>query len=99
MRVCWRSESRLKNLIGDYFSNLFTSMGSRSDVILNVVSSKLGEQNLLLLDMPFTAEEVKTTIFFMNKDKSLGPDGMNPTFINLFGALLGMMLFRLVCLF
>lgn len=63
-----------------YFSELFTTTWFICDDIIDVVSPRLDDVRIALLDQPFTTEEVKCALFSMHPDKSSGPDGMNLTF-------------------
>ncbi|KAJ8754033.1 hypothetical protein K2173_001931 [Erythroxylum novogranatense] len=79
----------LPNMILEYFQQLFTSSRGDTAPILNAVEGKVTPlQNELLL-APYTVEEIKTAVFSMHPDKSLGPDGFNPGFFQTYWDLIG----------
>lgn len=66
-------------LIMDYFSNFFFPTRENYEPDTNLIELKISplwNENLIAL----TAEEIKRVAFQMHLDKSLGPDGINPTF-------------------
>jgi hypothetical protein len=67
-----------------YFSALFKATTCDVDPVLQVVHSRLTEEDNQLLIAPFNAEEFKDAVFQMNSDKAPEPDGLNPTFYKRF---------------
>ena len=66
--------------MASYFYNLFQAQGCEFDMVQTKVIDELN----LMLNEPFTIEEVQTAIEAMHPDKSPGPKGMNPTFYQKF---------------
>ena len=77
----WLSwDQDMKNLILDYFQSIYTCTCCDAVPILRNVNQKVtDEQNPSLLSR-FEPREINEAIFTMHPDKSLGLDGMNPSF-------------------
>ncbi|XP_019170961.1 PREDICTED: uncharacterized protein LOC109166463 [Ipomoea nil] len=85
----WREGSALDSVVVDYYKQIFTSGGSPGSFNVDTMQSRVtNEQNDELL-RPFEPEEVRSALFSMGKDKSLGPDGMNPGFYQAFWDIIG----------
>lgn len=79
------SQEDLKLVFKDYYSNLFTpqvlpSQITHEDGIFNYLPS-LNPTHLQILNQPFTDEEIKVVAFSPKPSKSLGPNGISPTFL------------------
>lgn len=72
----------LENIILNYFTDLFTPTESITDIeqVTNHIRGCISEEDNSRLIKPFEANDFRTTIFQMHKDKSPGPDGFNPDF-------------------
>lgn len=73
----------MTNIVLDYFDSLFTSDNpteSHMQPILDALTPKVDERMNSFLCAPFTAEEIKRTLFDMHPDKAPGLDGMPPLF-------------------
>lgn len=66
--------------ITDYFNKVFKGGLRNSVEILNLVRSKVVELQNNILTALVSLDEVKTTAFDMQPEKSPGPDGLNLTF-------------------
>lgn len=70
----------LPQVIVDYYKNLFTAHGGDVTPVISCVDRIVTEQHNELLLAPYTAEEVRLTLFSMHLEKSPRPDGFNPCF-------------------
>ena len=76
-------------MIVEYFSLLYKTEGCSSEDVLACIESSITEDQNTMLLAPFSASEVKDTLFEMHPDKSPGPDGMNPAFYQKFWHIVG----------
>ncbi|KAL8090281.1 hypothetical protein AgCh_039666 [Apium graveolens] len=73
-------EEGLSELITTYYDKMFTATETQWEEIVNKVPSSITEvQNKELL-REVSVEEVRSALFHMHPDKSLGPNGMTPGF-------------------
>ena len=79
-----RTKKELHHIMASYFSNIFQAQGYEFDQVIATLQTKVTEEHNLMLNEPFTVEEIQTTIQAMHPDKSLGPDGMNLAFYQKF---------------
>ncbi|KAL8091605.1 hypothetical protein AgCh_034018 [Apium graveolens] len=70
----------LKELLTNYYQELYSSSQVDSDEVINCVKPKISEEQNVQLMKEITEEEVREAIFHMHPDKAPGPDGMTPTF-------------------
>lgn len=70
----------LKSRIADHFQSHFrkNEEGPVSDI--DIPFPRLFEDSIIMLEAPFTVEEVKSVIFNCDGGKALGPDGFNMGF-------------------
>ncbi|KAM6565848.1 uncharacterized protein LOC133031191 [Cannabis sativa] len=95
--VTWEDE--LPNVMIDYFTNLFTSnVADYSTVVEEITPSITMDQNMSLL-RPVLEEEVRSALFNMHLDKSLGPDGMTPSFFQKYWEIVNSDVVNQVCQF
>ncbi|KAJ8751095.1 hypothetical protein K2173_016276 [Erythroxylum novogranatense] len=87
MRHTW--ETGLSQVISDYFTTLYSSQDCTPVNILNCVPHCLSAKDHLLLDAPFTQEDVRQAVFSMSGDKSHGLDGLNPGFYQRYWDVIG----------
>ncbi|XP_060960747.1 uncharacterized protein LOC115723580 [Cannabis sativa] len=73
-----RDSNRLEDAILSYFSELFTSTSSLTDVVVAGISPSISNSQNRDLLSPVLEEEIKSALFQMHPDKSRGPDGMTP---------------------
>lgn len=67
--------AEINELIGDYFTKIFSSEGGSCDEVIQCVEKKLmAGQNHSLME-PFTTADVRDAIFSMYPDKSPVPNG------------------------
>uniref|UniRef100_A0A803NTF1 RNase H type-1 domain-containing protein n=1 Tax=Cannabis sativa TaxID=3483 RepID=A0A803NTF1_CANSA len=64
----------------NYFNALFASSGSRFREAIDCVGTSVTDEMNKMLNQLVCEEEVKKVLFQMHLDKSLGHDGMTPTF-------------------
>jgi hypothetical protein len=77
-------------LISDYFSNLFTREVEEPDqALLDVVRPCVTPAMNTILTAPYTAEEVKKSLFQIGDMKAPGPDGLHAIFFKRFWHILG----------
>ncbi|XP_019150981.1 PREDICTED: uncharacterized protein LOC109147777 [Ipomoea nil] len=85
----WKEGDGLTSLVTSYYEQIFQSSGGSGAFHVDTLTPRVTrEQNDDLL-RPFEPEEVKRALFSMGKDKSPGPDGMNPGFYQAFWDLIG----------
>ncbi|KAL8124336.1 hypothetical protein AgCh_012113 [Apium graveolens] len=70
----------LKELLTNYYQELYSSSQVDNDEVINCVKPKISEKQNVQLMKEITEEEVREAIFHMHPDKAPGPDGMTPTF-------------------
>lgn len=70
----------LANLVSGYFQQLFSLGLNDFQVVVDVVSPMVNDDDNDMLLAPFTHEEFKVVIFGMNPDKAPCLDGFNPSF-------------------
>ena len=74
-------ESRIGDMLVQYFSNLFTSSKpSNLDSVLEGVCPVVDEEMNEVLNRPFEASEVQVALKQMKADTAPGPDGFPPLF-------------------
>ncbi|XP_019163176.1 PREDICTED: uncharacterized protein LOC109159529 [Ipomoea nil] len=85
----WRESSALDSVVTSYYKHIFASGGSPGVFNVDTMRSCVTRvQNEDLL-RPFEPDEVRNALFSMGKDKSPGPDGMNPGFYQSFWDVIG----------
>lgn len=67
-----------------YFENIFWASDGNYEEAINVIRMVVSEEDNEKLIALFSKEEFKATIFYMNPDKSLGPDEFNLGFFQRF---------------
>jgi hypothetical protein len=67
-----------------YFDTLFKPRNGDQDPVLNLIQSRVTEEDNFLLTAPLTKVEIQQALFQMHPDKSPGPDGFNPAFYQWF---------------
>ncbi|XP_048226140.1 uncharacterized protein LOC125368686 [Ricinus communis] len=70
----------LANIVGKCFKGLFESDEGWQDPDQSFVYGRVLVEDNEYLVAPLTYEEFQCAILQMHPDKSLGPDGLNPTF-------------------
>ena len=81
MGIGTRTERGMKDIVVSYFTKLFSSSGvDNFDSILCHIMPKVTEEMNIVLECPFTDEEIKCAVFQMHPTKAPGPDGMSPGF-------------------
>ncbi|KAH9680917.1 reverse transcriptase domain-containing protein [Citrus sinensis] len=80
---------KVNDLIMKYFTHLFSSGCSVCDEVLDCVKVRINAEKNQTLMEPFTAVDVRDSIFSMHPDKSSGLDGMNPAFYQKFWHIVG----------
>ncbi|XP_019163494.1 PREDICTED: uncharacterized protein LOC109159838 [Ipomoea nil] len=85
----WHEGQALSTLIADYYKNVFTSGGSPGPFNVDTLHARVTPQQNDDLLRPFQPDEVRAALFAMGKDKSPGPDGMNPGFYQSFWNVVG----------
>ena len=81
-------------LAKEYFENLFNASDGYCDPVLNVVQTRITNDDNEALLAPFSIDEFKAAIVQMHPDKSSGPDGFNPAFYQKFWPLIGKDIFQ-----
>lgn len=79
----WMEGNDLNIKVLRYFNDIFRSTGTSSNLFSQVHSRVFEEMNAQLMQ-PFTIDEIKATLFSMAPEKSLGLDGMYPSFYQQF---------------
>jgi ribonuclease HI len=83
-------ELAMRNIVQNYFENLFTSeVGEPDPSVLADVNRAVTQDMNMGLMAPFTAEEVKKALFQIGDYKAPGPDGMHAVFFKRFWGLVG----------
>jgi len=77
-RICTSQQDKAA-VIDEFYVNLLGSCTAREHTI-NLAELGISEHNLSELDLPFTEEEVWSTIKQMPSDKAPGPDGFTGRF-------------------
>lgn len=77
-RVDW--EIGLKDLMTDYFTNLFCASDSDYRAIADCITPAVSETHNHELKAPILDKEVHEALFSMHSDKASGLDGMSPVF-------------------
>lgn len=86
----WRHKGpEMDALICDYFQKLFTSEVGDMEGVLGCLSSKVTNSQNIALIRRVSFDEVKQAVFSMHRDKSPGPDGLNPGFYQAYWDILG----------
>ena len=78
--VWCREDQGLQLGIVNAFQNLLLDQGDWRANLVGLDFSKLDEMEAARLEMPFTEEEVRTTLKEMHGEKAPGPNGFNATF-------------------
>ncbi|KAK2650769.1 hypothetical protein Ddye_018258 [Dipteronia dyeriana] len=76
--VLRKEQVEMEGILVRYFSNLFRSVEPRLEDLERVtdsVNNRISERNRILMDRPFTAEEIRKATFDMHPTKAPGPDG------------------------
>ena len=80
----------------DYYEQLFScSHPAVSAKLLDAIQPKVTDEMNLALLQAFQTTEIETTLKQMHPLKALGPNGMPSLFINTFGPLLILLLYKL----
>lgn len=85
--VDWNSG--LKDVMVDYFTELFTATSTEWEVVVQCVQSRITDEQNQMLNAQVVDSEVKAALFCMHPDKSPGPDGMSPGFYQKFWKIVG----------
>ncbi|XP_031101874.1 uncharacterized protein LOC116005777 [Ipomoea triloba] len=85
----WLEGENFHPLILSYYENIFTASGTQDMTSFPTLSSRVTSDRNVTLLLPFTVEELKTTLFSMFLDKAPGPDWMNPSFYQHFWDVVG----------
>ena len=78
--VWFREGHDLQQGIVDAFQTLLTNLGDRRANLKGLVFSKLEEREAVSLELPFTEEEVVSTLRELNGEKAPGSDGYTTAF-------------------
>jgi hypothetical protein len=70
----------MKTIAHNYFVDLFQKSAGGQEEVINAVPSMITLEDNEMLTCPFLIEEFREAIFYMQADKSPGPDGYNPGF-------------------
>ncbi|XP_073121701.1 uncharacterized protein [Henckelia pumila] len=79
----------MEELILLYFQELYSTDGCIDDYIISNVSRLIDENQNRELTRPYEEQEILSALKSMHKDKSPGPDGMNPGFFQHFWEITG----------
>lgn len=74
----------LDSLVTAYFNNLLSAVGGNFDQMIDLIESRVSAAQNSVLSCRITMQEVKIALFAMKSDKSPGPDGMSPGFLQHF---------------
>uniref|UniRef100_A0A803NTG1 Reverse transcriptase n=1 Tax=Cannabis sativa TaxID=3483 RepID=A0A803NTG1_CANSA len=89
-------DNGLKEVMADYYRELFTASTSNWERVIACVDNVVSEDQNVGLTAPVDAAEVRKAVFQMHPDKSPGPDGLNPRFCQKFWEVVGTDVVRLV---
>jgi hypothetical protein len=70
----------MKTIAHNYFVDLFQKSVGGQEEVINAVPSMITLEDNEMLTCPFLIEEFREAIFYMQADKSPGPNGYNPGF-------------------
>lgn len=79
----------MERLVGDYYSNIFVEEETSATDIFNLVQPKVDSLQNKLLTALISLDEVKSAVFYMQSDKSPGPDGLNSAFFQKYWHIVG----------
>ena len=83
-------EDKIATIAEEYYKQLFTSSNSLDmGEVIGSVDRVVTEDMAQDLIRPYTADEVKTSLFQMHQSKAPGPDGMSPFFFQKFWHIVG----------
>jgi hypothetical protein len=83
-------QGMMNHMVKEYFTNLFTSERPIVDGgVLGDVTRKVTPAMNLLLNAPFSKEEVQKALFSIGDLKAPGPDGLHAIFFKRFWNMLG----------
>ncbi|XP_019166906.1 PREDICTED: uncharacterized protein LOC109162678 [Ipomoea nil] len=85
----WQEGQALESLVTSYYKQIFASGGSPGNFRVDSLQTRVTEAHNAQLLRPFEPEEVRAALFSMGKDKSPGPDDMNPGFYQAFWDVIG----------
>ncbi|XP_019167878.1 PREDICTED: uncharacterized protein LOC109163584 [Ipomoea nil] len=85
----WKEGQALDSLVTTYYKQIFASGGFPGTFSVDSMQERVTEAQNAHLLRPFEPEEVRAALFSMGKDKSPGPDGMNPGFYQAFWDVIG----------
>lgn len=75
----WQTwDINLGQVMVDYFNIVFTTKACDSGNVLDCIPVLVYEDDSNILLRPYSVEEVRSAMFFMHPDKSLGLEGFNP---------------------
>lgn len=78
----------VQQVIEKYFEDLFTASKFDGQLSEREKVKQVTENDNVELLMPVTNDEVKEDVFAMHPDKACGPDGLNPTFFQVFWSII-----------
>ena len=70
----------MRSIAKDYFEELFEGHESVRSLVISMLDQVVDNEDNAQSTAPFCREEFKETMFSMQPDKCLGPDGFNPGF-------------------
>ncbi|KAK7275182.1 hypothetical protein RIF29_16291 [Crotalaria pallida] len=90
MGVVLDDEDNIAHHMGSYFQQLFqTSNPYGIEKVTELLKGRIDESQKALLDMPFTSDEMESTLFQMHPTKAPGKDGTPALFYQRFWHLVG----------
>ncbi|GAU47118.1 hypothetical protein TSUD_98950 [Trifolium subterraneum] len=78
------TQEELCEVAKSYFDTLFKQRDGDHDPVLNLIQSRVTDDNNFFLTIPITKVEIHQALFQMHPDKSPGPDEFNPAFYQRF---------------
>lgn len=90
-------QAGMSNIAKEYFVNLFHEDNGMHNLVTDVVSRCIIDDDNEKLIAPFFLEEFRIALSRMHPDKSPGPDGLNAAFFNRFWDLCGLDVFNACC--
>ncbi|GAU45522.1 hypothetical protein TSUD_186790 [Trifolium subterraneum] len=78
------TQEELCEVAKSYFDTLFKPRDRDYDLVLDLIQSRVTDDDNLFLTAPITKVEIQQALFQMHPDKSPGPDGFNPAFYQRF---------------
>lgn len=84
-----QTDKEIENEVISYFQDLFSSNGGEQAFDYKLITRHLGEEDIIMLDQPFTKEEVISAIKHMYLEKAPCPDDMHALFFQIFWHFIG----------